>query len=139
MRYSRVGYWGSVIGGTALCLLGAAAIVEMSGGVSWTKGAVLSVVGLVSAAIALSAYRYTDEVQARTQKAAWFWGSIVGTVATIPLMVTLGWKLVTVPDWLLPERASHQLIFVEGMAFLWLVQGAAFLLVRSWQQLSGRA
>ena len=138
MRYSRVGYWGSVIGGTGVCVLGAFLIVEMSGGISWAKAVVLSAVGIASAGIALSAYRYTDEVQARTQKAAWFWGSIVGTVATIPLMVALGWKLVTLPDWLMPERVSHQLVFVEGMAFLWIVQGSAFLIVRAWQQLSGR-
>ncbi len=47
-------------------------------------------VGLVACGMALRAYSYMDEVQRRTQQTHWFWGSMIGFAAFLPVATALG-------------------------------------------------
>jgi len=108
-------------------------------GISWPKAGVFSLVAMLSSVLALAAYRYADEVLLQTHKNAWFWGSLTAIVALIPVLIFVGWNLVPLPT-LSPQGhvGQTQIIFVEGVAFALLTQGAAFLAMLSYHRLSRR-
>jgi hypothetical protein len=137
MRYSRLGYWGLPTLAVAIMVLGAFVLFVMPHGMIWLKAGFWSAVGIVGSAVALAAYRYSDEVMFEMHKTAWFWGSIGSVIAMVPLMIAMGWHLVLFPGtaW----TAVHHLnfpgfYFVMGMTFLWAGQGTGFMVVYLWRR-----
>jgi hypothetical protein len=116
-----------------------AVLHSLPAGISWPKASVFALVAMLSSVLALVAYRYADEVLLQMHKTAWFWGSLMSIVTLIPVLIFVGWNLVPLP--MLSPRGhvgQTQIIFVEGVAFALLTQGAAFLAMLGYQRLSRR-
>jgi len=140
MRYSWKGYWGAPAAAVSVFVLGTLAVLySLPTGISWPKAGAFSLVAMLSSVLALVAYRYADEILLQTHKTAWFWGSLTAIVASIPVVIFVGWNLVPLPM-LLPHLhvGQMQIPFVEGVGFAFLVQGAAFLAMLGYQRLSRR-
>ena len=107
-------------------------------GVSWLKAGALTALAIAAVGLAFIADRYADEIMSHMHKTAWFWGSLLGTVAMLPLMICVDWHLVAIPLWWLDRPADPQTSFVAGVLSLFLVQGTGFLAVFVWQRLPVR-
>ncbi len=139
MRYSRADYWGLHGAGIGLLLLGIFLVEQvLPPGGAWLKACALAVLAIAGVGLALMADRHADEVMSQMHKTAWFWGSFLGTVALLPLIIFVNWHLVAVPLWWLDRRADPQTSFVAGVLSLFLVQGVGFLAVFVWQRLPVR-
>jgi hypothetical protein len=136
MRYSRAGYLGCAITGTALFVLGEAAVIfGLPAGISWAKAGLVSAILIVAIGLALRSFRHADEVMLQSQKTAWFWGSLLSTTVLAPVMIVVGWGLLRLPAWLPLHHMTPQSTFVEGMTFLLLVQGMGFVALMVRQRL----
>jgi hypothetical protein len=139
MRYSRTGYWGLHAAGIGMLLLGMFLVEHaLPPGASWLKAVVLAVLAIAGVGLAIMADRYADEIMSHMHKTAWFWGSLLGTVAMLPLMICVDWHLVAIPLRWLDRAADPQTSFVAGVVSLFLVQGTGFLAVLVWQRLPVR-
>lgn len=135
MRYSRAGYWGSAAAAVAIVVFGIVLILKVLGpGNLWLKAVIYSATSILGAGTAILAFRYADEVMIETQKSHWFWGSLGAVIATMPLMIFIGWSLIPLG---LPARlASHpQAVFVLGMAAMFVAQGLGFMALGIYRRL----
>jgi hypothetical protein len=139
MRYSRASYWGLHAAGIGLLLLGMFLVeLALPPGGAWLKACVLTVLAMSGVGLAFMADRHADEIMSQMHKTAWFWGSLLGTVALLPLMILVTWHLVAVPVWWLDRSTDLQTSFVAGVSSLFLIQGVGFLAVLVWQRLPVR-
>jgi hypothetical protein len=136
MRFSRLGYWGPMVAGIGLLAVGAIVInVTLPGGPTPAKGLALGVLATVSAGIALLSYRSADEVILETHKSAWFWGCMATCMIIAPLVIAISWRLIPVPVLLPRHEAVPADYFVEGMAFVVLIEAGAYLAFAAYHQI----
>src|SRR4051812_48774786 len=91
MTYSAKKRWMMTGGALALALTGMALVIWLSRNHTdpVSVGLFRAVLALIVVGLAMRAYSYMDEVQRQTVQKCWFWGSLIGIAAMLPVVVFL--------------------------------------------------
>jgi hypothetical protein len=135
MRYSKLGYYGLPAVAFGVMAAGIFLLrIVLPVGPSWTKAILICLVCAAALGLAVSSYRYGDEIMLGTRKTAWLWGSKIGVLLGLPVVVGYCWNLFPLPIANDPRPA-----FALGYTFLALMQGVGAFLFRAITRLRNRA
>lgn len=139
MRYSWQSYWGLPI--AAGGFLGVVIVLVMEvlpPQMVLLRTGILAAALTVTFAVALSAYRYADEVILQTHKTAWFWGSMFALLIAGVTAMAAFVGAVPIPNVLGVPSLQPEAAFADGIVFLILVQAAGFVVFWAYHNLARR-